>query len=84
MNLLIGLISERLSEILEGQVRNDYYELCHIVYDIESLIIGKNGFRCCGRIPDEEEFRTHFVYAESKVEPNIWDGGRVKATVAPI
>jgi hypothetical protein len=41
MNLLIGILSERLAEILENKERNEYISLCSIVLDIESFLIWK-------------------------------------------
>ena len=41
MNLLIGIISEKLGEVLEQREKNEYYELCQILYDIESLMFWK-------------------------------------------
>ena len=38
MNLLIGIISETLSEQLVQRERNNYSELCQFIYDIETLM----------------------------------------------
>ena len=41
MNLLIGIISEKLAEVLEQREKNEYFELCQIIYDVESLMFWK-------------------------------------------
>ena len=41
MNLLIGIISEKLAEVLEQKEKNEYFELCQIIYDVESLMFWK-------------------------------------------
>ena len=41
MNLLISIISEKLAEVLEQREKNEYFELCQIIYDVESLMFWK-------------------------------------------
>jgi hypothetical protein len=41
MNLFIGILSEQLSEILENRDRNEYKELCELVFLLENFMICK-------------------------------------------
>jgi len=37
LNLFIGILSEKLSEILENREKNEYKELCALIYMLENL-----------------------------------------------
>ena len=41
MNLLIGIISEKLAEVLEQKEKNDYRELCLLTHDLENIMFWK-------------------------------------------
>jgi ABC-type transport system involved in multi-copper enzyme maturation permease subunit len=43
MNLLIGMISERLAEVLEQKEINDNFELCQLISDLENIMFWKRG-----------------------------------------
>ena len=75
MNLLIGMLSETLAEVLENKERNDYYELCYMVLLLENLMFwkfNKTDSQC-----------SHLIFAQYESMESEWDG-RVKATTEPI
>ena len=73
MNLLIGILSETLAQILENKERNEYISLCNIVLDIESFLILK-WF-------EKEKEPQHIIWADYKDtgEEKKW-GGKIKKT----
>jgi hypothetical protein len=79
MNLLIGIISEKLAEILEQKEKNDYFELCQLICDLENIMFWRN----TNKEDEPESFYKHFVWAEYTQMPTPWEG-RVKATTGPI
>jgi hypothetical protein len=77
MNLLIGIISEKLAEVLEQKEKNDYFELCQLIADLENIMFWKRN------VEEVPEFNKHFTWAEYTQMPEPWEG-RVKATTGPI
>jgi hypothetical protein len=41
MNLLIGVISERLAEVIETNEKISYFDLCKLILDLESMMFWK-------------------------------------------
>ena len=78
MNLFIGILGEKLSEILENREKNDYCELCSIVFLLENLTAWFTK-------KSESDERAIIIYADSifKQSENAWSG-RVSATTKPI
>jgi uncharacterized membrane protein YbjE (DUF340 family) len=58
MNLLIGIISEKLAEVLEQKEKNDYRELCLLIYDLENIMFWKR------KITERNDFFRHFMWAQ--------------------
>jgi hypothetical protein len=77
MNLLIGMISERLAEVLEQKEKNDQFELCQLISDLENIMFWKRGNE------DKDSYYRHFTWSSYQQMPEEWEG-RVKATTAPI
>ena len=75
MNLLIGMLSETLAEVLENKERNDYYELCYMVLLLENLMFWK--------FNKTESQCSYLIFAQYESVDSEWDG-RVKATTEPI
>ena len=55
MNLLIGIISEKLADVLENREVNNYAQLCEILLFMESLMLWKR--------KDQGTYQ-HLVYVE--------------------
>jgi uncharacterized membrane protein YbjE (DUF340 family) len=68
MNLLIGIISEKLAEVLEQREKNDYRELCSLIYDIESIMFWKR------KVAESPEFNKHFMWARYDQMAEPWKG----------
>jgi hypothetical protein len=77
MNLLIGMISERLAEVLEQKEKNDQFELCQLICEIENIMFWMR------RKKEKESYKRHFTWASYQQMPEEWEG-RVKATTGPI
>ena len=76
MNLLIGIISEKLAEVLENRVRNDYAELCDMIQDLELLMVWNRDKVC-------EPFHLVWAHYLQNHDEDEWQG-RVQATTQPI
>ena len=74
MNLLIGIISEKLSELLDSREQNAFYELCQLMYDLENLLVWREGRAEGQKVPS-----SHFLWADYQLEATPWEG-RIKAT----
>jgi hypothetical protein len=61
MNLVIGIISEKLSELLDNRIQNNYMNLLDIVIDLET-------FHFWRRIGTRETITKHLLFADSKKE----------------
>jgi hypothetical protein len=57
MNLLIGMISERLAEVLEQKEINDNFELCQLISDLENIMFWKRGKT------NKDSYNRHFTWA---------------------
>lgn len=77
MNLLIGIISEKLAEVLEQKEKNDFYELCQLLNDLENIMFWKRNW-----VPIES-WNRHFTWAVYQQQSETWEG-RVRATTGPI
>jgi hypothetical protein len=77
MNLLIGMISERLAEVLEQKEKNDQFELCQLICEIENIMFWMRSKK------EKDSYKRHFTWASYQQMPEEWEG-RVKATTAPI
>jgi uncharacterized membrane protein YoaT (DUF817 family) len=58
MNLLIGLLSEKLAQVLEMKNRNDYRAMCDIAIGLQTLMLWK-------LIDGQEPPAEHLIYAET-------------------
>jgi hypothetical protein len=77
MNLLIGIISERLAEVIEQKEKNSYFELCQLICDLENIMFWRRGEI------EQDSWKRHFVWAELQQQSEPWEG-RVRATTRPI
>jgi hypothetical protein len=68
MNLLIGIISEKLAEILEQREKNDYRELCSLIFDIESVMFWNR------KLKEQPYFNKHFMWARYDQMTEPWKG----------
>lgn len=82
MNLLIGIISEKLAEVLEQKEKNDYFERCNLICDLENIMFWR---RPGWGWPEKSEdwMYRHFIWANLQQQAEPWEG-RVKATTTPI
>jgi hypothetical protein len=68
MNLLIGIISEKLAEVLEQKEKNDYRELCLLIYDLENIMFWKRN------LAETTTFNKHFMWAQYDQMAEPWKG----------
>jgi hypothetical protein len=83
MNLLIGILSEKLAEVLDNRVRQDYQEMCLMILDLETpSFFNLISFRCFNKKKTND--KKHLVIAELEDRRKQDWQGRTKATVSPI
>ena len=68
MNLIIGIITEKLSDLLDLKIQNNYKNLLDIIIDLETFMIWK---RCCNS-PSKMH---HLVFCE---ETRIEERNRIR------
>jgi len=74
MNLIIGILSEKLGEVLDNRERNNYAQLCVLLLEIEGFM---------APLTEETDEPFFLVYAEYNEKHVEWKG-RVNATTDPI
>jgi hypothetical protein len=79
MNLFIGILGEKLSEILENKEKSNYCELCSIIYLLENYIYWFSE----NHIGTQQKAIIITADKNYKQEDNAWNG-RVAATTKPI
>jgi hypothetical protein len=63
MNLLIGILSEKLAEVLDNRARQDYQEMCLMILDLETpSFYNIISLRCFNKKKTGD--KKHLVYAE--------------------
>jgi hypothetical protein len=75
MNLLIGIISEKLGEVLSSQEKTNYSNLCDMVLELELLMFWN-------RQKDPE--KQHIIWAQYVQEKEGAWHGATQATIKPI
>jgi hypothetical protein len=83
MNLLIGILSEKLAEVLDNRIRQDYAEMCAMILDLElPSFFNILSIRCSKKkkLTDKK----HLIYVELEDRRKADWQGRTTATVKPI